>query len=153
MSTHQKLLESGYTPQQKLQSRKIISTQEEGKKYVLNIPDDNESVVYQVDGYIIKNGEKCDKLILVKNTEYPETWIEIFLELKGRDVNHALTQIIQTAKSPIFYHQSNVCRRARVVARSFPSNNSNPYVERKKRELYSMGIDYRGLKPNQIDYL
>ena len=78
---------------------------------------------------------ESDKLVLVKLSSQPEQWAEIFVELKGSDVGHALTQLIETIKRPIFKHQSNVIKRARIVATSFPANKSNPDIERKKITL------------------
>lgn len=150
-STHDTLLQAGYTPQQPLLIRKILATREEGKRYALQVANSKESVLYQVDGDIIKAGEKCDKLIQVKIESKPEKWAQIFVELKGHDVSHALTQLIETAKKKIFYHTTNSIKRACVVATSFPSNKSNPDVEKKIVELGKMQFQLKKLKPGQTD--
>lgn len=150
-STHEALMQAGFEPEQGLSARKILTTIEKGKRYALQIANGKESVLYQVDGNIVTTGDKCDKLVLVKLSSQPEQWAEIFVELKGSDVGHALTQLIETIKRPIFKHQSNVIKRARIVATSFPANKSNPDIERKKITLLQFGFDYKGLKTGQAD--
>lgn len=151
-STHDALQQSGYIPQQKLQFRPLLATQEKGKSYVLEVSGNKESVLYQVDGYIVTTGDKCDKLVLVKKTKQPETWAEIFVELKGKNPNHALTQLIETVKNPIFQHVTNVTKRACVVATSYPTNKSNPVFERKVLELENkFKFRLKKLKPGQKD--
>lgn len=153
LSTHEALMQVGFVPQQELSVRKIMTTKENGIQYALQISEDKESVLYQVDGDIITTGDKCDKLVLVKLSSEPEKWAEIFVELKGKDVGHALTQLIETIKQPIFKHQTNEVKRARVVATSFPANKSNPDIERKKIVLLRLGFEYKGLKPKQFDII
>lgn len=150
-STHDALTKAGYIPQQSLLARKILSTQEEGKRYTLNITGGKESVLYQVDGCIIKSGDKCDKLVLVKKSNKPEEWAEIFVELKGTGVSHALTQLIATIKNPMFRHSTNTTKRACVVAISYPANKSNPNFEKKVIEIEKLHFKLKKLKPGQQD--
>lgn len=51
----------GYAPEQGLQIRAKISVSENGKRYLLATNGKEESVVYAVDGNIVKEGLKCDK--------------------------------------------------------------------------------------------
>lgn len=150
-STHDNLVTNGYNPEQPLQVRKTIVESECGKKYTLEVSGNKASVSYQVDGNIIKVGEKCDKLILVKHNQ--NEWAEIFIELKGVDVAHAIDQLLATLKKQIFKHPSNQYIRARIVATSFPSNKSNPIMEKAKKEFASKPYfcDLRGLKNGQKD--
>lgn len=151
-STHDILQQTGYVPLLKLQFRPILATQEKGKSYVLEVSGNKESELYQVDGYIITSGDKCDKLVLVKEKNQPESWAEIFVELKGKNPNHALTQLIETVKKPIFQHATNVTKRACVVATSYPTNKSNPDFERKVLELENkLKFRLKKLKPGQKD--
>ena len=105
----------------------------------------------------MKEGQRCDKLVLVKRTTNrinPEQWTEIFIELKGRDTNHAINQIRETLKNPIFKHPSNDIIRARIIAQSFPANKSNPTMEKAKQEFRkNYKCDLRGLKSGQEDKL
>lgn len=153
-STYENLIRKGYETEQVLQSRKQVSTQEQGKKYMLAIQGDFPSAVFQVDGYIIKSNLKCDKLVMVQtSTEPAETWTQIFVELKGHDSVHGMEQLLATAKNSIFTSTTNRVRKARLVATSFPANKANPKVEKMKIEFAKMKIDYKNIKSGQTDRL
>lgn len=156
-STHEQLMEEGYAPEQNLQIRAKVSVSEKGKRYLMATSGKEESVVYAVDGNIVKDGLKCDKLVLVKRSSKcvkPEQWTEVFVELKGVDTNHAIDQLRQTLKKTIFKHPSNDDIRARIVAQSFPSNKSNPTMEKAKQEFRkAYNCDLRGMKSGQEDKL
>lgn len=156
-STHDRLTAEGYAPEQVLQVRAKVSVSENGKRYLLATNGKEESVVYAVDGNIVKEGLKCDKLVLVKRSAKdakPEQWTEAFVELKGVDTNHAIDQLRQTLKKTFFKHPSNDDIRARIVAQSFPSNKSNPTMEKAKQEFRKdYNCDLRGMKSGQEDKL
>lgn len=156
-STHALLAEKGYETDQPLSVRKKISTSEKGKKYILITNGKEESVVYAIDGYIIKTGKKCDKLILVRHADEgstSEAWTEVFVELKGVDTASAIKQLRETLSSDLFKHPSNVDIRARIVAQSFPSNKSNPMMEKAKTEFKAnFNCELRGFKTGQEDKL
>lgn len=156
-STFDCLRTEGYVPEQTLQVRAKISVSENGKRYLLATNGKEESVVYAVDGNIVKEGLRCDKLVLVKRSDkdvMPEQWTEAFVELKGVDTNHAIDQLRQTLKKAIFKHPSNDDIRARIVAQSFPSNKSNPTMEKAKQEFRkNYNCDLRGMKTSQEDKL
>lgn len=154
-STHERLIAEGYEPEQGLQVRAKISISEKGKRYLLTTNGKEECVAYAVDGNIVKDGQRCDKLVLVKrsaNDAKPERWTEVFVELKGVDTNHAIDQLRQTLKKTIFKHSTNDDIRARIVAQSFPSNKSNPMMEKAKQEFRKdYDCDLRGMKTGQED--
>lgn len=156
-STHDRLTAEGYAPEQVLQIRAKVSVSENGKRYLLTTNGKEDSVVYTVDGNIVKDGQRCDKLVLVKRSAKdvcPEQWTETFVELKGVDTNHAIDQLRQTLKKAIFKHPSNDDIRARIVAQSFPSNKSNPTMEKAKQEFRKdYNCDLRGMKSGQEDKL
>lgn len=57
-------------------------------------------------------------------------------------------------KKTIFKHPSNDDIRARIVAQSFPSNKSNPTMEKAKQEFRKdYNCDLRGMKSGQEDKL
>ena len=142
-STHERLTSEGYAPEQTLQLRAKISVSENGKRYLLATGGKEESVVYAVDGNIVTEGQRCDKLVLVRRSA-----------LKGVDTNHAIDQLRQTLKKAIFKHPSNDDVRARIVAQSFPSNKSNPAMEKAKQEFRKdYNCDLRGMKTGQEDKL
>lgn len=157
-STYSRLTGEGYSPQQDLKVRKIVSVSENGTKYKL-ATDDKYSAVFQIDGYIIKKeeGRKCDKLILVRkdNTaKEEEDWTELFVELKGKDILRAIVQLRDTLKNPKFRHQSNKDIRARIVANSYPSNKANGDMEKAKQYFRKyFNCDLRSVKNGQEDKL
>ena len=153
-STYNSLMTAGFVPEQALQVRKTVVTQEKGIKYTLDVKNNYPSVVFQVDGYIIESGRKCDKLVLVNTkSESPEEWTQILVELKGHDAVHGIEQLLETAKNDKFSDKSNKTRKARLVATSIPSNRANPMVEKLKREFKKIKVDYKSLKPGQKDNL
>lgn len=156
-STHERLTSDGYAPEQALHIRAKISVSENGKRYLLATNGKEGSVVYAVDGNIVTKGQRCDKLVLVKRSAKdvtPEQWTECFVELKGVDTNHAIDQLRQTLKNAIFKHPSNDDIRARIIAQSFPSNKSNPTMEKAKQEFRKdYNCDLRGMKTGQEDKL
>lgn len=153
-STYYNLTTAGFEPEQALQVRKTVVTLEKGIKYTLDVKNNYPSVVFQVDGYIIKSGRKCDKLVLVNTkSESPEEWTQILVELKGHDAVHGIEQLLETAKNKKISDKSNNVRKARLVATSIPSNKANPMVEKLKREFKKIKVDYKSLKPGQRDSL
>lgn len=147
---HEKLMALGYNPEQGMAVRKMVSVSEKGKAYKLQVNGSRESVIYQVDGNIITDGNKCDKMILVEHTA--DDWTQILVELKGADVGHVILQLESTLKYPKLRHVSNKVKMARIVATSFPSSRGNPILEKAKiRFLRNYNCDLRGMKSNQPD--
>lgn len=129
-----------------------MTVAEKGKRYVLNVHEGWASVVYQVDGYIVTTGNKCDKMVLVKKNE--DDWVQIFVELKGKDINHAIQQLESSLQNSLFSHQNNKEKRARIVATAFPSSRGNMTMEKAKVHfLKAFSCDLRGMKSNQPDEL
>ncbi len=149
-NTYSSLKESGYTPELELSVRKIVATSELGKRYHLNISLSKRSTLFQIDGHIISEGKRCDKLLLVEKSK--DDWAEIFVELKGVDVTSGIDQLKACLENPLFKHLTNKEIRARIIAQSFPSNKSNPLMEKAKivfRQKYH--CDLRGMKNGQQD--
>ena len=145
-----KLHRSGFEPQQQLLQRNVISVRENGKKYTLELIPSKECAAYQVDGEIIKEGNKCDKLIAINCQE--EGWCEIFVELKGKDISHAILQLEETLKKDCFLHQTVKMKRARIVGQCIPRNTGNSVMERAKiRFLKKFNCDLRAFSstPNE----
>ena len=150
-SLHNQLEASGIVAEQPLVDRKILTTSERGMRYVLNIGKDAlPTVVYQVDGVIITVGNKCDKLVLVNRSE--NNWCEVLVELKGKNVSHAVEQLRSSLNADVLKHPTNKEIRARIVAVSFPSNKSDMTLERAKRDfIKQFRCELRGIKSNQPD--
>ncbi|MCZ2727809.1 hypothetical protein DW080_21285 [Bacteroides caccae] len=146
---HERLQRDGYTPEQPLAVRKVVATAEKGRRYVLQVSNSKESVVYKIDGYIITAGSKCDKMVLIKDSS---NWTQIFVELKGKDLHHAIEQLESTLQNKMLAHSANKEKRARIVAASFPSNRGDMTMEKVKirfKKIYK--CDLRGLKSGQPD--
>ena len=155
-STYEKLSAEGYKAKQELMQRKKVSVSEKGITYILNT-NDKESVVYSVDGCIIKEGRNCDKLVLIRpanDANSPEEWIEIFVELKGTDISTAIEQLRETLKNQLFKDESNIDIRARIIGKSFPSHKSNSIMEKAKISFKKeFSCELRGLKSKQVENL
>ena len=132
-----------YQPETALGKHKIVSTSEKGKKYRIKFKNIKPSAVYPIDGVIITEGEKCDKLVLFESDTTKNVWTEVFVELKGKDVNHAIDQIKATIDKPVFQHKSIGQKWARIVAQSVPSNNSNSSVERARNYFSEKHISFK----------
>lgn len=156
-STYERLRAYGFEPEQPWAPRARVSTSERGKRYVLTTTGSEPSAVYAVDGHVLKEGPRCDKLVLVRRDDAASEsgrWTEIFVELKGVDTSHAIDQLRHTLRHPIFSQASGNDVRARIVAQSFPSNKSNPSMEKAKREFRRLyHCDLRGMKSGQEDRL
>ena len=149
-NTYSALKESGYAPEQELSVRRIVATSELGKRYHLNVSQSMRSSLFQIDDYIVTEGKRCDKLVLVEKAE--DNWAEIFVELKGVDVISGVEQLKACLTNPLFNHMTNKELRARIIAQSFPSNKSNPMMEKAKIEFrQKFHCDLRGLKNGQQD--
>lgn len=157
VDTYSVLTASGYIPSQPLKVRRLLAVAEQGRKYTLQMSGKENSVLYDIDGYIVKEGQKCDKLVLVdlSDNDAEKNWVEIFVELKGKDVSHAIDQLRETLKNPLFRHPSNKKIKARIVAASFPANKSNPLMEKAKIEFAKSpySCELRGLKNGQKDLI
>lgn len=129
------ILEKDYKPKLALCSRENLSLKEQQTEYRLQFGNQRTCVAYQIDGTIITKGNKCDYLVLAKQNENPQdnNWKAIFVELKGTDVEHALEQLDASMSNSKLKHSSINERHARIVAKSFPSNKSNPKFEAAKR--------------------
>lgn len=153
---YESLTNSGYIAEQSLKERSNISVSEKGKTYLLHLEKQLSSAVFSVDGYIIKEGNKCDKLVLlnVEKDEDNDHWNEVFVELKGTDVSHAILQLETTIKNTIFNCNSIKKIYARIVASSFPSNNSDPTFEKARQKFAKeYKCELKRLKSKQPDKL
>ena len=91
----EKLDNMGFAPEQPLRMRKLLSVSERRAKYMLSFSPEMDSCTFKIDGNIIKDttSDKCDYVILAS---YNNAWAEVFVELKGSDISHAINQLKQT---------------------------------------------------------
>ena len=126
-----------------LGERKIVSTSEKGKTYKITFTVIKPSAVYSIDGNIITDGDRCDRLVLVQTDIVQNRWIEIFVELKGTDVDHAVKQLKATIDKPVFKHNTIERQWVRIVAQSFPRNTGNSTIERARDYFRKKNIDFK----------
>ncbi|MBD5210908.1 MAG: hypothetical protein HDS77_06545 [Bacteroidales bacterium] len=152
------VLSGTYAPKLPLAERENLSIKETNTTYKLSFCKRRQSVAYQIDGNIIKEGNKCDFLILAKQdnaANEDEKWKSIFVELKGKDVLHALEQLDATIDNNIFKHPSVNEVHARIVAKSFPANNANTEFEKAKRRFKTKhkNCTFKQVSSNQPDVI
>lgn len=147
-----KLVDSGFIAEQPLQHRSTVSLSEKGKTYKVDVRNGAKSVVFQIDGYVITAGLKCDKfLAATTNTDSRA----VFVELKGKDISHAIDQLEATINNHYFlpHPLRNDCTRARIVSSGCgPKSASHAKLEKARirfKEHYN--IELKILKNNQPD--
>lgn len=142
----------GFPPVMSWSLRPKISVSEKGKFYRVTLAKGIKSAVFQVDGNIITQGLKCDKFIAAVRDG---NGAAVFLELKGKDVGHAIDQLEYTitdkAFKPLPKKGDEV--RARIVTMGCgPASASKAKLEKARirfRQRYN--IELRTLKNNQED--
>lgn len=122
-----------HRPKHDLAVRTNLSLKEKQTIYKLQFGRPRTCSSFHVDGDIITTGNKCDYILLAKQEENGNNWIAVFVELKGTDVEHAVLQLDATMSNKVFSHVCVKERHARIVAKSFPANKSNPKYEKAKR--------------------
>jgi hypothetical protein len=75
---------------EKVRISKIV-LKENHRSFVLRNPNRREVVKVRVDGCLIRGSPACDWALIVP--EEPREW---YVELKGSNVNHAITQLEET---------------------------------------------------------
>ncbi len=152
----QSLETGGFLPSQPWQNRSSISVSENGKIYRAYINQVCISAVYQIDGNVIKTGQKCDKfLVALNHTVEPVKGTAVFIELKGKDISHAIDQLESTIKNKNFtpFPQISDKARARIItAGCGPKSSSKSKLEEARiRFKRQYNIELRVLKSNQTD--
>ncbi|MDE6669642.1 MAG: hypothetical protein K2K26_08165 [Muribaculaceae bacterium] len=152
------ILSRSYSPKLSLTERENLSIKETKTTYKLSFGKRRQSVVYQIDGNIITEGNKCDYLILARQDSSEadnEKWKSIFVELKGKDVLHALMQLDATLDNKLFKHPSVNEVHARIVAKSFPANTANTEFEKARRRFKTKhkNCTFKQITSNQPDYI
>lgn len=149
----EKLDNMGFAPEQPLRMRKLLSVSERRAKYMLSFSPEMDSCTFKIDGNIIKDttSDKCDYVILAS---YNNAWAEVFVELKGSDISHAINQLKQTISNSIFKDTQHSLRWARIVTPGrIPSNAGNSIVERAKVDFKKKKCEFRINKSMQRETL
>jgi hypothetical protein len=78
-------------------SNKLIPLEENKSKFVIENPNQFKVCVVQVDGCAIKEGRRCDYLVIPDEQDIKKT-LEIYIELKGSKILDAIEQLEATIK-------------------------------------------------------
>lgn len=140
-----------------LMKRNTITVAENGRKYSVDIVNGAESVAYQIDGDAIWDGNKCDKFVAAVKDD---NGIAIFVELKGKDITHAIEQLEATVKHRLFMpspRQDDFARARIVTLNSGPASASKvKFIQAQNRfkKLYNIDLQIRkgSQKDNPIDF-
>lgn len=148
----QRLEDKGFNPEQEWRLRKKVSAAENGKTYNCTLAPEKNCAVYKIDGNLIKAGNKCDKLCLVIDEKRNAT---VFIELKGKDIAHAIVQLESTLENNLFKPapQKTDAVRARIVTNGCgPASASKIDLAKAKiRFFQKYNCDLRVLKSTQTD--
>lgn len=151
---YDKLICEHFSAELPLCRRERISVSERRNVYVMELKPELECCAFQIDGYIVKDKtvNKCDYVVLAKSST--DAWVEVFVELKGSNITHAIKQLKDTMTNPLFSSTRHCVRKARVVtANRIPSNVGNSVIERAKDDFKKMGCDFRPIKSKQPDVI
>lgn len=109
---------SPFKPHCTIETReKILVLEENKKKCIFSNPHNHLLTKIVVDGCQITEGTKCDFLVVDhKKNEY-------FVELKGKDIPHAIEQLESTIKQ--LSATGGIQRKAIIVTSRHPSNDTS----------------------------
>lgn len=141
-----RLKEAGILPEIPFKDRKTLTIGENARKYTVEMDKDIVTAAYPIDGVAIKDGNKCDKLVTALKGD---DGIAVFVELKGKDINHAIQQLEVTVRHNLFtpFPDKEDRSRARIVTLNCgPSSASRAkFVEAQNRfrKLYNIDLQIR----------
>lgn len=141
-SIAERLTAAGFQPEMPLQKRKAVAFGEKGKRYSVEVSE-GSTMVYAIDGYVIKDGIRCDKLLIALNDQ---KGMAVFVELKGSDIMHAVEQLEKTINNPLFspYPMIKDNTRARIVSAGGPKSASrSKFIESQIRFKRDYHIELR----------
>jgi hypothetical protein len=93
--------------------------EEKHRKMIYHNPKKKKCRKIQVDGCVITEGLRCDKLLLYGDNN--ESSVESYVELKGEDVSHAIDQILTTIPQ---IHKKDNKVQAFIVPTNYSPNSS-----------------------------
>lgn len=95
---------------------------------------------YQIDGVVIKNGKKCDFLLLNE-----DLGVAYFIELKGQDLSWAAQQIEATERALNAELRDYSKHRYRIVANKCRTHDIESSSFKRYRELWGNRLKYKTL--------
>lgn len=115
-------------------TRLNVKCEENKKRYNLVNSKKLIVAVYRMDGGLIADEDnicKCDYLYGIKDDVNPTA---IFIELKGKDIPHALEQVKHSVSSySMCFKEHRIY--ARIICKSVPRNFNDPSILNFKKEL------------------
>ena len=120
-------------------NRAVIAQTE--KKRSFRIKNSSKKYINEVrvDECLIKSGKRCDWLYEIDCKGVKEVF---YVELKGKDLNHALEQVLETISYCNSVHSHYSCKkRAYIVLSRYPKEDSS--IQKKKKELIKKSIKLR----------
>ena len=147
------LCSMSFRPEKGRAMRSELSVKEKSIVYVLELKEKLYTSVFQIDGNIIRQGNKCDKLVVVEHPDN-EGWDNVFVELKGSDVKHAIAQLESSLSHPVFCNERPSKAYARVVSSCMPMRRNDPEWEKARaRFKQRYGCELKRVKSRQPDNL
>jgi len=152
-NTYDVLCSKGFNPEKERAMRSELSVKEKSIIYVLKLKEKLHTSVFQIDGNIIREGNKCDKLVIVEFSDNKE-WANVFVELKGSDVKQAIVQLESSLSHPVFCNEHPTKVYARVVSSCMPMRRNDPEWEKARaRFKQKYGCELKRIKSQQPDNL
>ena len=105
---------------------------ENKSKFTIASKDISEVDKIKIDGYFDSSSEhrKCDYLFVYTS---PLNCVYIFVELKGTDIAHAITQIGNTVN--LFYNHGTYRKAKQTLEKSLSSKIKSFRIEKKNKEM------------------
>lgn len=151
-NTFYHLCANKFLPEKERTLRNGLSVKEKGVTYIMTWDGKCYSSVFSIDGYLIHEGNKCDKLIVLEYPVDTDAWANVFVELKGSNIRHAIEQLEATLCHSLFHTEKPTRLYARVVSNTFPSKRNNPEWEKAQiRFKQKYRCELKRVKSNQPD--
>lgn len=117
-------------------------------KFRLENPQRLEVRVIQVDDCVIKQGVRCDYLVITPSQDRTFDSQEIYIELKGSDVRHAVEQIATTIQK--LCSNMSVLKLCFIASTRCPMNSTQiQNLKKKFRKKYNAKLT---IKNGEITY-
>ncbi|BAZ83335.1 hypothetical protein PN497_20390 [Sphaerospermopsis kisseleviana CS-549] len=110
---------------EKITHKNILIEEKKSSKIIFSNENLIEVEKIQVDGCLDIQGVKCDWLLVIN-----EPYLEIYIELKGSDVEHAFTQIENTIKL-ISQDYKNVRKYCYIITSRCPMSSAQIQIKAK----------------------
>ncbi len=129
-----------------VKTHRTISVEERGKKLVIRNPQMRRIRQVRVDHCLPIVGAKCDWLF-----EIPVLRAVYYVELKGRDIKHALEQVLATVNHHFFVQRhAEYQKHCIIVSSQVPS--MTPSIQKLKKQCREMARGHLKIKTRQYQF-